>query len=120
VRLIDAKVPGKLEIDTGVMVSMNLKNNSNQLINLQLRYGLSIQSWPCGVPTDTEEAIEFAEMENIDCLIEKFPLVKANDAFGRTPFSTYQELSLTMIHRGNVEGHGTLPSCNHDGVGDII
>jgi D-arabinose 1-dehydrogenase-like Zn-dependent alcohol dehydrogenase len=104
VTLIDIKVPGKLEIDTGVMVSIKFSHNSTRLIDLQLRYGLSIQSWPCGVPTDSEEAIEFAEMENIDCMIEKFSLVNANGAFGRASISLDGELLLTMITDAMLKG----------------
>ena len=51
------------------------------LTTQQLRYGLSVQSWPSGHALDTEEAIEFTELKKIDCMIEKFPLSKANDAF---------------------------------------
>ncbi|KAK4463906.1 alcohol dehydrogenase [Cladorrhinum samala] len=64
-KLLILSVPGELPVDTGVM----------------LKYGLSVQVWPCGHATDSEEAIAFAQLQNIDCLIEKFPLEKANDAF---------------------------------------
>jgi hypothetical protein len=29
-----------------------------------------------------EDAIRFAQLENVGCLIEKFPLEKANEAYG--------------------------------------
>lgn len=51
----------------------------------QIRYGLSVQSWPSGHATDSEEAIAFTELKDIDCMVEKFPLAKANDAFSRVP-----------------------------------
>lgn len=54
------------------------------LTSQQIRYGLSIQSWPSGHATDSEEAIEFTEIKNVDCMVEKFPLAKANDAFSRS------------------------------------
>ena len=54
-----------------------------QLTTKQIRYGLSVQSWPSGHATDSEEAIEFTELENINCMVEKFPLARANDAFGK-------------------------------------
>ncbi|KAL8869802.1 MAG: hypothetical protein Q9198_007794, partial [Flavoplaca austrocitrina] len=58
-------VPGTIPVDTAAMI----------------RYGLSVQSWPSGHATDSEEAIEFTEVKNVDCMVEKFPLAKANDAF---------------------------------------
>ena len=56
-----------------------------QLTFEEIRYGLSVQSWPSGHATDSEEAIEFTELKDIDCMIEKFPLEKANDAFSNSP-----------------------------------
>ncbi|KAF4627916.1 hypothetical protein G7Y89_g10238 [Cudoniella acicularis] len=64
-KLLILSVPGDVPVSTGTM----------------LRYGLSVQVWPCGHATDAEEAIQFTELENINCMIEKFPLTKANDAF---------------------------------------
>ncbi|KAL9027488.1 MAG: hypothetical protein Q9196_003990 [Gyalolechia fulgens] len=43
--------------------------------------GLSVCSWPSGHAIDSEEAISFAQLHNVNCLIEKFPLDKANEAF---------------------------------------
>jgi D-arabinose 1-dehydrogenase-like Zn-dependent alcohol dehydrogenase len=45
----------------------------------------SIQSWPGGHATNLEEAIEFTEAENVDYMVQKFPLAKASDAFGDFP-----------------------------------
>jgi D-arabinose 1-dehydrogenase-like Zn-dependent alcohol dehydrogenase len=42
--------------------------------------GLSITAWPSGHAQDTEEAIEFAEVHGVNCMIEKFPFDKANEA----------------------------------------
>ena len=50
---------------------------------LQIQYGLSVHSWPSGHSIDSEEAIQFTEMENVNCMVEKFPLEKANDAYGK-------------------------------------
>ncbi|KAE8151608.1 chaperonin 10-like protein [Aspergillus avenaceus] len=63
-KLLLLSVPGELTIDTGTM----------------LTYGLSVQVWPAGHATDSEEAIAFTELQNIDCQVEEFPLEKANDA----------------------------------------
>ena len=52
----------------------------------QLKYGLSVQVWPSGHANDSEEAIAFTELHNIDCRVEEFPLEKANEAFGKLDF----------------------------------
>ncbi|KAI1097406.1 putative alcohol dehydrogenase, partial [Jackrogersella minutella] len=64
-KLLILSVPGELPIDTAVM----------------LTYGVSVQVWPCGHATDAEDTIRFTELSNIDCLIEKFPLDQANEAY---------------------------------------
>ncbi|KAI4186224.1 MAG: hypothetical protein L6R41_003611 [Letrouitia leprolyta] len=64
-KLLILSIPGQIPVDTAVMIGK----------------GLSVQSWPSGHATDSEEAIEFTEIKKIDCMVEKFPLAKANDAF---------------------------------------
>ncbi|KAL8659835.1 MAG: hypothetical protein Q9202_006934 [Teloschistes flavicans] len=46
-----------------------------------LTKGLSVTSWPSGHAIDSEEAIAFARLHDIKCLVEKFPLDKANEAY---------------------------------------
>lgn len=46
-----------------------------------LAKGLSVTSWPSGHATDCEEAIDFARLHSVNCVVEKFPLDKANDAY---------------------------------------
>lgn len=41
---------------------------------------LSVRGWPSGHALDTEEAIAFANRHGVECMIEKFPLEKANEA----------------------------------------
>ena len=43
--------------------------------------GASVHGWPSGQALDCEEAVEFAELHKVKCMVEKFPLDKANDAF---------------------------------------
>ncbi|CAL8574074.1 hypothetical protein XPA_000047 [Xanthoria parietina] len=43
--------------------------------------GLSVSSWPSGHAMDCEEAMSFARLHHINCIIEKFPLEKANEAY---------------------------------------
>lgn len=51
----------------------------------QIHYGLSVHSWPSGHAMDSEEAIAFTRMTGVNCMIEKFPLEKANEAIGKYP-----------------------------------
>ncbi|EXJ94221.1 hypothetical protein A1O1_02614 [Capronia coronata CBS 617.96] len=44
-----------------------------------IQKGLSISAWPSGHALDSEEAIEFARVHNVNVMIEKFPLEKANE-----------------------------------------
>lgn len=43
--------------------------------------GLSVHGWPSGHSLDSEEAITFAQLHHVNCLVEKFPLADANKAF---------------------------------------
>lgn len=52
----------------------------------QIKYGLSVQVWPSGHAIDSEDAIQFTEMEDINCMIEKFPLERANEAYRKKVF----------------------------------
>ncbi|KAH9850276.1 GroES-like protein [Lenzites betulinus] len=42
---------------------------------------LSIRGWPSGHATDTEACLVFAKAHNIKCLVETFPLEKAQEAY---------------------------------------
>jgi D-arabinose 1-dehydrogenase-like Zn-dependent alcohol dehydrogenase len=42
-----------------------------------------IQGWASGVPTDSEDTLRFAELTGVRPMIEKFPLDRVNDAYGR-------------------------------------
>lgn len=41
---------------------------------------LSVHGWPSGHALDSEEAIAFAQTHGVRCLVERFPLEKANEA----------------------------------------
>ena len=56
---------GETKIHTGALISK----------------GASVHGWPSGQALDSEEAIDFAELHGVKCMIEKFPLAKANEAF---------------------------------------
>ena len=36
--------------------------------------GLSVHGWPSGHALDSEEAIQFAQVHGVNCLVEKFKL----------------------------------------------
>ena len=48
---------------------------------VMIQKGASVHGWPSGQALDSEEAIDFAELHGIKCMIEKFPLEKANEAY---------------------------------------
>ncbi|KAK0714535.1 dehydrogenase [Lasiosphaeris hirsuta] len=46
-----------------------------------LKRGISVQSWPSGHAADSADAIVFAELNDIESVIEKFPLAEAQKAY---------------------------------------
>lgn len=54
-----------------------IKINTLPMINK----GASVHGWPSGQALDSEEAIDFALLHDVKCMIEKFPLAKANEAY---------------------------------------
>lgn len=42
--------------------------------------GISVHGWPSGHALDSEEAISFAQHQDVKCMVEKFPLAKAEEA----------------------------------------
>lgn len=43
--------------------------------------GSSVHGWPSGHALDSEEAIKFAELHNVKCMVERFPFAEAQKAF---------------------------------------
>ncbi|TLS26313.1 hypothetical protein PpBr36_05368, partial [Pyricularia pennisetigena] len=64
-KLLLLAVTGELSVHTGIMLGK----------------GCSVATWPSGNALDSEEAINFTELQNVDCKVETFPLEKANEAF---------------------------------------
>lgn len=60
--IVAATGPGSL--DTTMMISK----------------GLSIVAWPSGNTKDCKAAVEFAQKNDVSCMVEKFPLSRANEA----------------------------------------
>ena len=63
-KLLILAAAGPTEINTAAMIGK----------------GLSVVAWPSGHSLDSEEAIEFAMTHGVNCMIEKFPMDKANEA----------------------------------------
>lgn len=42
--------------------------------------GQSVHGWPSGHALDSEEAIAFANLHGVKCMVEKFPMDKVQDA----------------------------------------
>ncbi|MCJ1310128.1 hypothetical protein MMC25_003789 [Agyrium rufum] len=64
-KLLVVAVAGEIPVDTTSLITK----------------ALSVHGWPSGHALDSEEAIRFADVHNVKCMIEKFPLEKAPEAF---------------------------------------
>ena len=51
---------------------------------------ISITGWGVGHAGNSEEFIAFARMHDIKCLVERFPLAKAQEAFDRRSSSLFR------------------------------
>lgn len=50
----------------------------------QLIFGRkSVQGWPSGIPTDSEDTLRFAQLTGVRPMIETYPLARVNDAYAR-------------------------------------
>ncbi|KAK8095672.1 alcohol dehydrogenase [Apiospora kogelbergensis] len=64
-KLLVLSVPGDITINTGAMLGK----------------GLSVQSWPGGHCRDSEETIAFTELHGVECIVDTYPLDKAQEAY---------------------------------------
>lgn len=46
--------------------------------------GVSVHGWPAGHALDCEEALSFAGHQGVNCLVEKFPFDKVEEAVEHT------------------------------------
>ncbi|KAH8811271.1 alcohol dehydrogenase [Xylogone sp. PMI_703] len=78
-----ASVAGSLLKGLGILGKLLILPDIELRVNtgIMLNHGISIQCWPSGHATDSEEAIQFTELQNINCMVEKFPLERANEAY---------------------------------------
>ena len=64
-KLLILAAAGPVEVNTAMMIQK----------------GTSIVAWPSGHSLDCEEAVDFAMRHGVNCMIEKFKLDQANEAF---------------------------------------
>ncbi|KAI4196906.1 MAG: hypothetical protein LQ348_002229 [Seirophora lacunosa] len=80
----DPSILGKLVTGLGVLGKLLILAPCGEVsVNTipMIGKGLSVTCWPSGHATDSEEAISFARLHGVKCMIEKFPLEKANEAY---------------------------------------
>ena len=80
-----------------------------------IAHGVSIQAWPVGSAEQSEKAIEFAQLHNLTCETETFPLSRAQDAYGTYFLLDYCCLSLNLtsiVCRCHDERNGAFPCCD--------
>ena len=68
----------------GTLVVIGASADPIEVPPIQLISGRKrIQGWSAGIPTDSEDTLRFAEMSGIRPMIEKYPLLKAAEAYAR-------------------------------------
>ncbi|KAI0711212.1 GroES-like protein [Earliella scabrosa] len=51
---------------------------------------LSVRGWPAGSPKDAEDCFAFVQAKKIKCLVERFPLHKAQEAYDRKEIARFR------------------------------
>ena len=68
----------------GTMMVVGATQDPIEVTPVQLIFGRrSIQGWPSGIPTDSEDTLRFAELTGVRPMIEKYPLEKTSEAYVR-------------------------------------
>ncbi|MEJ2167794.1 MAG: alcohol dehydrogenase [Desulfobacterales bacterium] len=68
----------------GTLMVVGISTEPIEVPSMQLISGKKrIQGWASGIPTDSEDTLRFAEMTGVRPMIEKYPLVKASEAYAR-------------------------------------
>jgi len=68
----------------GTMMVVGASMDAIEVTPLQLIFGnRRVQGWASGIPTDSEDTLRFAELTGVRPMIEKYPLVKAGEAYAR-------------------------------------
>jgi D-arabinose 1-dehydrogenase-like Zn-dependent alcohol dehydrogenase len=68
----------------GRMIVVGASTDPIEVTPLQLIFGnRSVQGWASGIPTDSEDALRFAELTGVRPMIERYPLANVGDAYAR-------------------------------------
>jgi D-arabinose 1-dehydrogenase-like Zn-dependent alcohol dehydrogenase len=68
----------------GTLVVIGASGDPMEVQPIQLILGKKrIHGWSAGIPTDSEDTLRFAEMTGVRPMIEKYPLLKAAEAYAR-------------------------------------
>src|SRR5438105_8832469 len=68
----------------GTLLVVGVPMDPIEVPAMQLVFGKRrIQGWLAGIPTDSEDTLRFAEMTGVRPMVEKYPLVKAGEAYAR-------------------------------------
>ncbi|HTE20436.1 MAG TPA: alcohol dehydrogenase [Armatimonadota bacterium] len=68
----------------GTLLVVGVPSDPIEVTAIQLIFGKKrIQGWASGIATDSEDTLRFAEMTGVRPMIEKYPLVKAAEAYDR-------------------------------------
>lgn len=68
----------------GKMMVLGASPEAIEVAPIQLIRGRrSLQGWPSGPPSDSEDTVKFAVLTGVRPMIEKFPLERANEAYER-------------------------------------
>ncbi|KAI0749400.1 GroES-like protein [Daedaleopsis nitida] len=80
--VIQKLLPG-LSID-GTLCLLALETTPISVSPMDMLFGrLSIRAWACGDAKDSEDCLAFALAHSIKCMVETFPLEKAQEAYDR-------------------------------------
>ena len=70
--------------DNGTMMVVGATPDAIEVSPFQLIRGMkNIKGWASGIPTDSEDTLQFAELTGVRPMIEKYPLAKAGEAYAR-------------------------------------
>jgi D-arabinose 1-dehydrogenase-like Zn-dependent alcohol dehydrogenase len=68
----------------GKLIILSLPQKGEMVVDCSEMFlrGISMQALPTGPCVDSEEAVKFAALNGMECLVETFPLERANEAYG--------------------------------------
>jgi len=78
--MMQGLIPG-LTVGGQLLILALAEDESTINLSSLITKRLSIRGWPSGSAKDSEECVEFAKHMGIKCMVERFPLDKAQEAF---------------------------------------